>query len=90
MPFTIGGEWVASPTPESKQPVKVLKEKRRSSYVTLVLHLKQDEAQLKSMCSTLKQRLGCGGSVKEGRIELQGDQVQFVKAYLKEIGIRIN
>jgi translation initiation factor 1 len=87
MPFTIGGDWVQESSPsENKKPVKVLKEKRRSSYVTIILYLPQEDAQLKKLCSTLKQRLGCGGSVKEGRIELQGDQVNLVKAYLKEMG----
>ncbi len=91
MPFTIGGEWIPEPTPSKpKQPIKVIKEKRRSSFVTLILNLAEDEAQLKDLCSTLKQRLGCGGSVKEGRIELQGDQVQILKTYLKEKGFRIS
>jgi translation initiation factor 1 len=87
MPFTIAGEWVPPPSSQPKQPVKILKEKRRSSYVTLILHLPYDDSQLKNLCSTLKQRLGCGGAVKEGRIELQGDQVALVKAHLKEIGV---
>lgn len=88
MPFTIGGEWIPEPaSPQHKHPIKVIKEKRRGSCVTLILHLPQQAAQLKQLCSTLKQRLGCGGSVKEERIELQGDQIELVKAYLTEIGI---
>lgn len=89
MPFTIGGEWIPESVPSKpKHPVKILKEKRRSSFVTVILNLPYDEAQLKSLCSKLKQQLGCGGSVKEGHIELQGDQVQVVKDYLKGINIR--
>ena len=38
--------------------------KRRLTYVTIILHLPQTLPQLKDLCSTLKQRLGCGGSVK--------------------------
>jgi translation initiation factor 1 len=90
MPFTIGGEWIPEPSPsQPKQNVKIIKEKRKASYVTLILNLSQEDSHLKSLCSKFKQRLGCGGSVKEGRIELQGDQVQQVKAYLKEMDIRI-
>lgn len=90
MPFTIGGEWIPEKTPgKPKHPVKVVKEKRRASYVTLILNLPQEEAELKALCSKLKQQLGCGGSVKEGKIELQGDQVQIVKNHLKEMGIRV-
>ena len=81
MPFTIGGEWIPETSPQPKHPLKIIKEKRRNSFVTLLLNLSTDEAELKRICSTLKQRLGCGGSVKEGRIELQGDQVEIVKAY---------
>lgn len=90
MPFTIGGEWIPESSPSSpKQPIKVIKEKRRNSYVTVILHLSLETTDLKTMCSTLKQRLGCGGSVKEERIELQGDQIEPVKNYLKEMGIKV-
>lgn len=90
MPFTIGGEWIPDPSPSSsKQPVKIIKEKRRAAFVTLILNLPFEEAQLKSLCSALKQRLGCGGSVKEGRLELQGDQVDAVRAYLTKSGIKV-
>jgi translation initiation factor 1 len=88
MPFTIGGDWIPEPSPPSKKlPVKVVKEKRRGAFVTLILQLPQDTAMLKQTCSKLKQRLACGGSVKEGHIELQGDQVDSAKKYLKELGI---
>lgn len=92
MPFTIGGEWIPEQLPASssaKQPVKVIKEKRRGSYVTIILNLSGDESYLKQLCSTLKQRLGCGGSIKEGNIELQGDQVEASKVHLREANIRI-
>lgn len=85
MPFTIGGEWIpeSTPTLKPKHPIKIIKEKRRGSYVTLILNYSLNEAELKQICSTLKQHFGCGGSVKEMRIELQGDQIENVKAYLK-------
>lgn len=83
MPFTVSGEWIPEPSPKPKHPMKIIREKRRASYVTLILNLSMDEAQLKNLCSTLKQRLGCGGSIKEGKIELQGDQVENVKLYFK-------
>lgn len=90
MPFTIGGEWIPEPVANTcKQQVKVIKEKRRGAFVTIILYLSQDAAELKKTCSALKQRLACGGSIKEGQIELQGDQVESVKNYLKEIGVKI-
>lgn len=88
MPFTIGGEWIPEPSSKPKQPVKIVKEKRRSSFVTVILNLPLRDTELKNLCSQLKQQLGCGGSVKEGRIELQGDQVDAVKSQLKTRGIK--
>lgn len=89
MPFTIGGEWIPESTPSSSKPIKILKEKRRSSYVTLILNFSSDKAELKALCSTFKQNLGCGGSIKDGCIELQGDQIEHVKTYFKQIGIKV-
>ncbi len=71
-----------------KKPVKVVKEKRRGSFVTVILYVSEDSGELKKICSELKQRLACGGSVKEGHIELQGDHVDTVKAQLKQLGIK--
>lgn len=83
MPFTIGGDWIPEPTtPAKKQSVKVYKEKRRGSYVTLISGISPDGSTMKKLCSELKQKLACGGSVKEDKIELQGDQVDRVKLFL--------
>ena len=72
MPFTIGGEWKQGPSPSKpKQPVKVRKEKRRSSFVTIIQHLPYESPELKNICSALKKKIGCGGSVKGDTIELQ-------------------
>lgn len=88
MPFTIGGDWIPEPVGKNKkQPVKVIKEKRRGSFVTLILHLAKEPNDLKKICSDLKQKLACGGSVKDEKIELQGDHTDSVKKYLKENGI---
>lgn len=83
MPFTIGGEWIPEPsTAKPARPVKVFKEKRRSSFVTIIQHLPNESPELKSICSSLKKRIGCGGSVKGDTIELQGDQIEAVKRFL--------
>lgn len=84
MPFTIAGDWVPEKEPIKKpsRPVKVIKERRGQSIVTLILNLPMDESSLKTLCSKLKQQLGCGGSVKEDKIELQGDKIQSVKEFL--------
>jgi translation initiation factor 1 len=88
MPFTIGGEWIPDPAPKQpKLPIKIVKEKRGSSLVTLIHHLPFPPEELKNLCSDLKKQLGCGGSVKGDHIELQGDKTEGVKDCLQKIGI---
>lgn len=41
------------------------------------------EAELKKLAKALKARCGVGGAVKEGVIELQGDQREKAKLYLE-------
>lgn len=91
MPFTIGGDWIPdSPSPNKpSKPVKVIKEKRGQSLVTLILNLPLEDDALKALCSKLKQQLGCGGSVKEGKIELQGDKIQQAKAIILKEGYKV-
>lgn len=86
MPFRIDGEWIPETSPgKPLKPTKIVKEKRKGAFVTLIQNLSGDENHLKKVCSQLKQRLACGGSVKQGIIELQGDQTDLCKVYLKEI-----
>lgn len=89
MPFTIGGEWIPDQPPaKPKLPIKIIKEKRGSSLVTLIVNLPLPPEELKNLCSTLKKQLGCGGSIKGDHIELQGDKIEGVKDYLQKTGIK--
>lgn len=47
---------------------------RKGAGVTLVTGLPLSDTDLKSLAKRLKARCGVGGSVKDGVIELQGDQ----------------
>ncbi len=47
------------------------------------------EDQQKLICKRLKQNLGCGGSVKEGRIEIQGDRRAQIKEWLEKQDFRV-
>ncbi|MCE2982543.1 MAG: translation initiation factor [Parachlamydia sp.] len=85
MPFTIGGEWIPDkPAPQPHKPLKIFKEKRGSSIVTLIRNLPLSSKEMKELCSALKRHLGCGGAIKDDHIELQGDKVEAAKKYLKE------
>ena len=46
---------------------------RRGKGVTIISDLPLNEDGLAELAAKLKQRLGTGGTVKEGRIEIQGD-----------------
>ena len=90
MPFTIGGDYIPpeeKPEKKSGKPVKVRLEKRKKAILTVVLNLERPD--LKEIASKIKAKLGCGGSVKDGRIELQGEKVEPVKKLLLEMGIKV-
>jgi translation initiation factor 1 len=85
---------VAAPVREEKKPtatVKVGRETkgRRGKGVTLVWEVPLDEAGLRELAATLKQRCGTGGTVSEGRIEIQGDQRERVTVELERLGYRV-
>ena len=44
---------------------------------------------LKELAATLKQRCGTGGTVKDGRIEIQGDQRERIIAELEKLGYKV-
>ncbi len=62
---------------------------RRGKGVTTVSDLPLDEAGLLELAATLKQRCGTGGTVREGRIEMQGDQRDRLAAVLEGMGYRV-
>jgi translation initiation factor 1 len=62
---------------------------RKGAGVTLVRGLPLSDADLGKLAKTLKTRCGVGGAVKEGVIELQGDQRDKVVALLSADGYRV-
>ena len=56
--------------------------------VTLVTGLPLAEEALKELASKLKQTCGTGGTVKDGVIEIQGDQREKLCAYLLKAGYK--
>lgn len=87
MPFTIDGQWVPAKSPQPKKPVKVSVLRRGNNTVTAIQNLDLNETELTTFASKLKKKLGCGGAIKDGMIEIQGDKIAQVKMYLKELGI---
>ena len=70
-----------------QQLIKVRVEKRKGRReVTLVEGLDPKSVDLRDLATKLKSKLACGGTAKNGRIELQGDHRFKVKEILTELG----
>jgi len=53
---------------------------------TVIEGIDSKEIDLKDLTKKLKTRFACGGTAKEGKIELQGDHKQKVKENLIQMG----
>ena len=57
--------------------------------MTIISDLPLDENGLAELATKLKTRLGTGGTVKDGRIEIQGDHRDRIVAELEGMGYRV-
>ena len=62
---------------------------RGGKAVTVVTGLAGDAAALKARAKIFKQRCGVGDAVKDGTIEMQGDQRATIKALLEAEGFTV-
>lgn len=62
---------------------------RGGKTVTTVTGVPLAESDLKELASALKRRCGTGGSLKDGVIEIQGDQVQVLLDELTKRGFQV-
>src|SRR5215471_19318360 len=62
---------------------------RRGKGVTTVADVPLDEAGLLELATKLKDRCGTGGTVKDGVIEIQGDQRDRLAAVLEGLGYKV-
>ena len=62
---------------------------RRGKGVTTVSGLSLGDSGLRELAARLKERCGTGGTVKDGRIEIQGDQRERVAAELERLGYTV-
>ena len=62
---------------------------RAGKTVTVITHFTGiGEAEKEQLAKKMRAACGCGGTVKEGRIEIQGDQRETVARILAEAGFR--
>jgi len=67
--------------------IKITSDTRRfGKTTTIVSGIDGKDIDLRELARQLKSKLACGGTVKEGKIELQGEHKERVKEILETIG----
>ena len=77
--------------PKSDGIVRIHRETRgrKGNGVSLIKGIPLEERPLKTIAKTLKQKMGVGGSVKDGIIEIQSDQRDKLKTLLENAGYTV-
>jgi translation initiation factor 1 len=79
------GVWENITKESQKIVIKTVAKKFGKKY-TIIEGIDDKEVNLKDLGKKLKSQFACGGTVKDGNIELQGDHKEKVKKHLVEIG----
>lgn len=72
--------------PKGDGVVRILKQTkgRKGKGVSIITGLDLDDTALKLLAAELKKLCGCGGSIKDGNIEIQGDVRDKIKLFLED------
>ena len=62
---------------------------RKGAGVSVITGLDLSDEELKKLAAELKKRCGCGGSVKNGMIEIQGEKRDLLKQLLEQKGFTV-
>ncbi len=62
---------------------------RKGKGVSIIKGLDLDDAPLKLLAAELKKSCGCGGSIKDGNIEIQGEMREKIKQLLEKKGFTV-
>lgn len=62
---------------------------RKGKGVCLITGIDLDDAALEKLAAELKKKCGCGGSVKDAVIEIQGDKRDLLKQLLEAKGMKV-
>ena len=78
-------------SPKGDGVVRLMRETkgRKGKGVTLITGVPMGEEGLKKLAKSLKQKCGCGGSLKNGVIEIQGDHRGMLEKELEGLGYKV-
>ena len=73
------------------QEIRITVDKRRyGKMMTIVDGINPADVDMDKLTKELKSKCACGGTLKDGRVELQGDHKKRVADVLKEMGYNAN
>jgi len=71
---------------KSSQKIRIATDKKRYGKIVTVVTGFEGGVDVKGVAKTLKNELACGGTYKDGAIELQGDHTKKIKEILVKLG----
>ena len=72
---------------KESQVIKVFLERKKfKKFSTIIEGIDQKEIDIRDLAKSLKEKFACGGTVKDRKIELQGDHKSKVKGILIKMG----
>ncbi len=74
---------------ETQLHIRLDKKGRRGKAVTVVFDLPSHPGYFTALLKKLKAHCGTGGALKDGQMEIQGDQRDKVQAYLEQMGFNV-
>ncbi len=79
----------AAAPPSDRLSIFYERKGRGGKQATIITGFTCSDSELRAVASTLKQRLGCGGSARGGEILIQGDRRDDAAAALRALGYKI-
>ena len=71
---------------ESQEITLTLESKKFGKIYTVMTGIDEKEIDISDLTKKLKSKLACGGTAKQGKVELQGNHLQKTKEMLLEMG----
>ncbi|MFH1801341.1 MAG: stress response translation initiation inhibitor YciH [archaeon] len=71
---------------KSSQRIKISTDKKRYGKIVTIVSGFESGVDVKKIAKTLKNELACGGTYKDGIVELQGDHTKRIKNILVGLG----